>query len=56
MRLSLFKMWIQERLPLASCKDYGNNLQSVQQHVKKHQVRLMANLWLRLPDRWTFLP
>uniref|UniRef100_A0A096MIC1 PH domain-containing protein n=1 Tax=Poecilia formosa TaxID=48698 RepID=A0A096MIC1_POEFO len=31
-------MWIQERLPLASCKDYGNNLQSVQQHVKKHQT------------------
>lgn len=31
-------LWIQERLPLASCKDYGNNLQSVQQHVKKHQT------------------
>ncbi|XP_020486878.1 spectrin beta chain, non-erythrocytic 4 [Labrus bergylta] len=31
-------MWIQERLPLASCKDYGNNLQSVQQHVKKNQT------------------
>eukprot|EP00064_Thunnus_orientalis_P000601 superscaffoldBa00000032_g602 len=27
-----------ERLPLASCKDYGNNLQSVQQHVKKNQT------------------
>ncbi|XP_041808636.1 spectrin beta chain, non-erythrocytic 4 [Chelmon rostratus] len=31
-------LWIQERLPLASCKDYGNNLQSVQQHVKKNQI------------------
>uniref|UniRef100_A0A4W6DZ19 PH domain-containing protein n=1 Tax=Lates calcarifer TaxID=8187 RepID=A0A4W6DZ19_LATCA len=31
-------LWIQERLPLASCKDYGNNLQSVQQHVKKNQL------------------
>ncbi|XP_039633856.1 spectrin beta chain, non-erythrocytic 4 isoform X1 [Perca fluviatilis] len=31
-------MWIQERLPLASCKDYGNNLQGVQQHVKKNQT------------------
>ncbi|XP_023817965.1 spectrin beta chain, non-erythrocytic 4-like [Oryzias latipes] len=31
-------LWIQERLPLASCKDFGNNLQSVQQHVKKNQA------------------
>ncbi|KAK5611500.1 hypothetical protein CRENBAI_015730 [Crenichthys baileyi] len=31
-------LWVQERLPVASCKDYGNNLQSVQQHVKKHQT------------------
>ncbi|KAM9728343.1 spectrin beta chain, non-erythrocytic 4 isoform 1-T2 [Menidia menidia] len=31
-------LWIQERLPLASCKDYGNNLQSAQQHVKKNQT------------------
>ncbi|XP_075957464.1 spectrin beta chain, non-erythrocytic 4 [Anarhichas minor] len=31
-------LWIQERLPLASCKDYGTNLQSVQQHVKKNQT------------------
>ncbi|XP_077361398.1 spectrin beta chain, non-erythrocytic 4 isoform X1 [Festucalex cinctus] len=31
-------LWIQERLPLASCKEYGNNLQSVQQHVKKNQT------------------
>nr|XP_020442735.1 spectrin beta chain, non-erythrocytic 4-like [Monopterus albus] len=31
-------LWIQERLPLASYKDYGNNLQSVQQHVKKNQT------------------
>ncbi|XP_070700109.1 spectrin beta chain, non-erythrocytic 4 [Pempheris klunzingeri] len=31
-------LWIQERLPLASCKDYGNNLQTVQQHVKKNQT------------------
>uniref|UniRef100_A0A3B4VD74 Spectrin beta chain, non-erythrocytic 4-like n=1 Tax=Seriola dumerili TaxID=41447 RepID=A0A3B4VD74_SERDU len=33
-------LWIQERLPVASCKDYGNNLQSVQQHVKKNQREL----------------
>uniref|UniRef100_A0A3P8SY03 Spectrin, beta, non-erythrocytic 4a n=1 Tax=Amphiprion percula TaxID=161767 RepID=A0A3P8SY03_AMPPE len=33
-------LWIQERLPFASCKDYGNNLQSVQQHVKKNQREL----------------
>uniref|UniRef100_A0A8C5EBK4 Spectrin beta chain, non-erythrocytic 4-like n=1 Tax=Gouania willdenowi TaxID=441366 RepID=A0A8C5EBK4_GOUWI len=31
-------LWIQERLPLASCRDYGNNLQSAQQHVKKNQT------------------
>uniref|UniRef100_A0A7N9AWY4 Spectrin, beta, non-erythrocytic 4a n=1 Tax=Mastacembelus armatus TaxID=205130 RepID=A0A7N9AWY4_9TELE len=31
-------LWIQERLPLASCKDYGNTIQSVQQHVKKNQL------------------
>ncbi|XP_058483930.1 spectrin beta chain, non-erythrocytic 4 isoform X2 [Solea solea] len=31
-------LWIQERLPLAYCKDYGNNLQGVQQHVKKNQT------------------
>ncbi|XP_071390743.1 spectrin beta chain, non-erythrocytic 4 [Centroberyx affinis] len=31
-------LWIQERLPLASSKEYGNNLQSVQQHVKKNQT------------------
>ncbi|XP_055004196.1 spectrin beta chain, non-erythrocytic 4 [Boleophthalmus pectinirostris] len=31
-------LWIQERLPLASSKDFGNNLQSVQQLVKKHQT------------------
>ncbi|XP_064863417.1 spectrin beta chain, non-erythrocytic 4-like [Oncorhynchus nerka] len=31
-------LWIQERLPLASSKDYGNNLQSVQQHVKINQT------------------
>uniref|UniRef100_A0A1A8UHF0 Spectrin, beta, non-erythrocytic 4 n=1 Tax=Nothobranchius furzeri TaxID=105023 RepID=A0A1A8UHF0_NOTFU len=31
-------LWIQERLPLASCKDYGNNLQSAQQHLKKNQT------------------
>ena len=32
------QLWIQERIPLASSKDYGNNLQSAQQHVKKNQV------------------
>uniref|UniRef100_A0A3B4GFR6 Spectrin beta chain, non-erythrocytic 4-like n=1 Tax=Pundamilia nyererei TaxID=303518 RepID=A0A3B4GFR6_9CICH len=31
-------LWIQERLPLATCKDYGNNLQSVQQYIKKNQA------------------
>ncbi|XP_068600352.1 spectrin beta chain, non-erythrocytic 4 [Brachionichthys hirsutus] len=31
-------LWIQERLPLASCKDYGNNIQSVQQHAKRNQT------------------
>ncbi|XP_046899336.1 spectrin beta chain, non-erythrocytic 4 [Hypomesus transpacificus] len=31
-------LWIQERIPLASSKDYGNNLQSAQQHVKKNQT------------------
>ncbi|KAM9539033.1 spectrin beta chain, non-erythrocytic 4-like [Salvelinus alpinus] len=31
-------LWIQERLPLASSKDYGNSLQSVQQHVKINQT------------------
>ncbi|XP_028278037.1 spectrin beta chain, non-erythrocytic 4 [Parambassis ranga] len=31
-------LWIQERLPVATCKDYGNNLQSAQQHVKKNQT------------------
>ncbi|CAL8266959.1 unnamed protein product [Merluccius merluccius] len=31
-------LWIQERLPLASSKEYGNNLQSVQHHVKKNQT------------------
>ncbi|XP_074466897.1 spectrin beta chain, non-erythrocytic 4 [Sebastes fasciatus] len=31
-------LWIQERLPVASCKDYGTTLQSVQQHVKKNQT------------------
>ncbi|XP_037543662.1 spectrin beta chain, non-erythrocytic 4 [Nematolebias whitei] len=31
-------LWIQERLPLASCKDYGTNLQSVQHYLKKNQT------------------
>ncbi|KAM6907574.1 spectrin beta chain, non-erythrocytic 4 [Xenentodon cancila] len=30
-------LWIQERLPFASCKDYGNNLHSVQQNIKRNQ-------------------
>lgn len=34
----VWQLWIQERLPLATCKDYGNNLQSVQQYIKKNQV------------------
>uniref|UniRef100_A0AAX7TGL7 PH domain-containing protein n=1 Tax=Astatotilapia calliptera TaxID=8154 RepID=A0AAX7TGL7_ASTCA len=37
-------LWIQERLPLATCKDYGNNLQSVQQYIKKNQVRRRARI------------
>lgn len=36
--LITLQLWIQERLPLATCKDYGNNLQGVQQQVKKNQV------------------
>ncbi|KAL0994371.1 hypothetical protein UPYG_G00121340 [Umbra pygmaea] len=39
-------LWIQERLPLASSKDYGNNLQSVQQHVKINQT-LQRDLQVR---------
>lgn len=30
---------------MASCKDYGNNLQSVQQHVKKNQVSVSDDVW-----------
>uniref|UniRef100_A0A4W4ESS1 Spectrin, beta, non-erythrocytic 4b n=1 Tax=Electrophorus electricus TaxID=8005 RepID=A0A4W4ESS1_ELEEL len=33
-------VWIQERLPIASSKEYGTNLQNVQQLVKNHEVRL----------------
>ncbi|XP_069500600.1 spectrin beta chain, non-erythrocytic 4 isoform X3 [Ambystoma mexicanum] len=29
--------WIQERLPLATLKEYGSNLQAVQQFIKKNQ-------------------
>ncbi|KAA8586363.1 hypothetical protein FQN60_000199 [Etheostoma spectabile] len=48
----MHQMWIQERLPLASCKDYGNNLQVVQQHVKKNQVLDRAGIIasLRTPE------
>ncbi|XP_035382690.1 spectrin beta chain, non-erythrocytic 4, partial [Electrophorus electricus] len=31
-------VWIQERLPIASSKEYGTNLQNVQQLVKNHEV------------------
>ncbi|CAL1573986.1 unnamed protein product [Knipowitschia caucasica] len=31
-------LWIQERLPSATSKDFGSSLQSVQQLVKKHQT------------------
>ncbi|KAJ7996243.1 hypothetical protein DPEC_G00235080 [Dallia pectoralis] len=31
-------LWIQERLPMASSKDYGNNLQTVHHHVKINQT------------------
>uniref|UniRef100_A0A3B1ID66 Spectrin, beta, non-erythrocytic 4b n=1 Tax=Astyanax mexicanus TaxID=7994 RepID=A0A3B1ID66_ASTMX len=34
-------VWIQERLPLASSKEYGTNLQSVQQLVKTHEALQM---------------
>ncbi|XP_062844411.1 spectrin beta chain, non-erythrocytic 4 isoform X2 [Trichomycterus rosablanca] len=34
-------VWIQERLPLASSKEYGTNLQSVQQLVKNHEALQM---------------
>uniref|UniRef100_A0A8C5SBK9 PH domain-containing protein n=1 Tax=Laticauda laticaudata TaxID=8630 RepID=A0A8C5SBK9_LATLA len=32
-------VWVQDRLPLAILKDRGSNLQSVQQLIKKNQVR-----------------
>ncbi|KAK1787483.1 hypothetical protein P4O66_015909 [Electrophorus voltai] len=32
------QVWIQERLPIASSKEYGTNLQNVQQLVKNHEV------------------
>ncbi|OPJ69190.1 hypothetical protein AV530_012781 [Patagioenas fasciata monilis] len=31
-------LWVQERLPLATLKDLGTNLQTVQQLIKKNQV------------------
>ncbi|XP_053553688.1 spectrin beta chain, erythrocytic [Bombina bombina] len=31
-------LWVQERLPLAESKDYGNNLQTVQMLMKKNQT------------------
>ncbi|XP_017596235.1 PREDICTED: spectrin beta chain, non-erythrocytic 4-like, partial [Corvus brachyrhynchos] len=31
-------MWVQDRLPLATLKDHGTNLQTVQQFIKKNQV------------------
>uniref|UniRef100_A0AAR2K2E4 PH domain-containing protein n=1 Tax=Pygocentrus nattereri TaxID=42514 RepID=A0AAR2K2E4_PYGNA len=34
-------VWIQERLPLASSKEYGTNLQSVQHLVKNHEALQM---------------
>uniref|UniRef100_A0A8C8SS14 Spectrin beta chain n=1 Tax=Pelusios castaneus TaxID=367368 RepID=A0A8C8SS14_9SAUR len=30
-------IWVQDRLPLATLKDHGNNLQTVQQFIKKNQ-------------------
>lgn len=41
------QVWIQERLPAASSKDYGNSFQSVQQHVKKNQVGVKVEAYLR---------
>ncbi|XP_072532290.1 spectrin beta chain, non-erythrocytic 4 isoform X2 [Salminus brasiliensis] len=41
-------VWIQERLPLASSKEYGTNLQSVQQLVKTHEA-LQMELQARRP-------
>lgn len=32
-------VWVQDKLPSASAKDWGTSLQSTQSMVKKHQVR-----------------
>lgn len=50
------KLWIQERLPLASCKDYGTNLQSVQHYLKKNQVRSMDFIFLWSGDLTVLVP
>uniref|UniRef100_A0A8C3JVM1 Spectrin beta, non-erythrocytic 4 n=1 Tax=Calidris pygmaea TaxID=425635 RepID=A0A8C3JVM1_9CHAR len=31
------ELWVQDRLPLATLKDHGTNLQTVQQYIKKNQ-------------------
>lgn len=36
------QLWVQDRLPLATQQDLGSNLQSVQQLIKKNQVRPAA--------------
>lgn len=50
--MSVHKLWIQERLPLASSKDYGANLQSVQHYLKKNQVSPKDDICLRSAERW----
>lgn len=39
----VLQVWIQENLPLASSKEYGTNLQSVQQLMKTNEVPSPAN-------------
>ncbi|CAJ0949936.1 unnamed protein product [Ranitomeya imitator] len=44
--------WVQERLPLATSKDHGTNLQTVQQLIKKNQVssRTMRQVYVPEPE------
>lgn len=39
------KLWIQEKMPLATSSEYGNSLLGVQMLKKKHQVRLYFLVW-----------
>lgn len=53
--LILNQLWIQERLPLATTKDYGTSLHSVQHQAKANQVGLEGErlLWVEpsIPGR-----